>query len=157
MPIICVVPQKIKRREGRRDQRQEAKMASKNEKDSNAKNDWTDDEICLLIDMLEVKPCLWKVYHTDYTNRGVKEIAYPEIATSLDANIPSIKTKINGLRAQLRQERAKEKSTKTGQSTDKLYSSNWIHYGKLAFLVPVIEASKSRDTLKRINLQEDEK
>ena len=153
MPIICVVPQKIERREGHKDQRQEAKMASKNEKDSKAKND----EIFLLIDMLEVKPCLWKVYRTDYTNHGTKEIAYPVIATSLDANIPSIKTKINGLRAQLGQERAKEKSTKTGQGTDKLYSSNWIHYGKLAFLVPVIEASKSRDTLKRINLQEDEK
>ena len=51
---------------------------------------------------------------------------------------------------------AKEKSTKTGQSTDELYSSSWIHYDKLAFLVQVIGGSKSRNTLKRINLQEDE-
>ena len=28
---------------------------------------------------------------------------------------------------------AKEKSNKSGQSTDELYSSNWIHYDKLAF------------------------
>ena len=76
-------------------------MASKKEKDSNAKKDWNDDEISLLIDMLEANPCLWNVYHTDYTNRGIKEIAYSEIAISLDTNIPSIKTKINGLRAQL--------------------------------------------------------
>ena len=63
---------------------------------------------------------------------------------------------INGLRAQLGGEMAKEKSTKSGQSTDELYSSNWLHYDKLAFLVSVIGASKSRQTLKRINFQEDE-
>ena len=51
---------------------------------------------------------------------------------------------------------AKEKNNKSGQSTDELYSSNWIHYDKLAFLVPVFMVSKSRDTLKTINLQEDE-
>ena len=50
---------------------------------------------------------------------------------------------------------AKEKSTKTGQSTGELYSSNWKHNDKLAILVQIIGASKSRDTLKRINLQED--
>ena len=54
-------------------------------------------EISLLIDMLEAKPSLWYVYHTDYTNRDIKEIAYTEIATSLDTNIPLMKTKINGL------------------------------------------------------------
>ena len=50
---------------------------------------------------------------------------------------------------------SKEKSTKSGQSTDELYSSNWIHYVKLPFLVLVIGVSKSSNTLKRINLQED--
>ena len=50
----------------------------------------------------------------------------------------------------------KEKSTKSGQSTDELYASKWIHYDKLNFLIPVFGASKSRDTLKRMNLQEDE-
>ena len=106
--------------------------------------------------MLEAKPCLWDVYHTDYTKRGMKEITYTEIATSLGKNISSIKTKINGLRANLGGELAKEKSTKSGQSADELYSGNWIHYDKLAFLVSVIGASQSKQTLKRINLQEDE-
>ena len=50
----------------------------------------------------------------------------------------------------------KEKSAKSGQSTDELYASKWIHYDKLNFLIPVFGASKSRDTLKRMNLQEDE-
>ena len=76
-------------------------MASKKEKDSNVKKDWIDDEISLLIDILKANPCFWDVYHTDYTNRGIKEIAYMEIATSLDTNIPSTKPRINGSRALL--------------------------------------------------------
>ena len=106
--------------------------------------------------MLEANPCLWDIYHTDYRKRDLKEIAYTEIATSLDANITSIKAEINSLRTQLGREMAKEKNTKSGQSTDELYASKWIHYDKLNFLIPVFGASKSRDTLKRMNLQEDE-
>ena len=83
MSIICGVPQKIKRREGyKQDKREEAKMASKKEKDSATKKDGANDEISLLIDMSEANPCFWDMYHTDYTNRGIKEIAYTEIATS---------------------------------------------------------------------------
>ena len=37
--------------------------------------------------MLEANPCLWDVYHTDYTNSGIKEIACTEIATSEYTNI----------------------------------------------------------------------
>ena len=102
--IICGVSHKIKRREGhKQDKRERAKMASKKEKDSNAKKDWTNDEISLLNNMLEANPCVPDVYYTDYTNRDIKEIAYTEIATSLDTNIPSIKTKMNGLRVELEQ------------------------------------------------------
>ena len=83
--------------------------------------------------MLEANPCLWDIYHTDYRKRDLKEIAYTEIATSLDANITSIKAKINSLLTQLGREMAKEKNTKSGQSTDELYASKWIHYDKLNF------------------------
>ena len=106
--------------------------------------------------MFEANPCLWDIYRADYSKRDLKEIAYTEIATSLDTNITSIKAKINRLRTQLGRKMAKEKSTKSGQSTDELYASKWIHYDKLNFLIPVFGASKSRDTLKRMNLQEDE-
>ena len=116
----------------------------------------TDDETSLLIDRPEANPCLWDIYLTDYSKCDLKEIAYTEIATCLDAYITSIKAKINSLRTQLGREMAKEKSTKSGQSTDELYASKWIHYDKLNFLIPVFGASKSRDTLKRINLQEVE-
>ena len=106
--------------------------------------------------MVEANRCLWDTNHTHCTNRGIKQIAYVEIATLLDTNIPPIRTQINGLEAQLGQGMVKEESTKSEQSNDGLYSSKWINYDKLSFLVLVIEASKSRDTLKRINLQEDE-
>ena len=110
--------------------------------------DWTDEEISLLIDMLEEKLCLWDVFDQEYTKRDVKEIAYTEIASSLDTNIESIKAKINGLRDQLGRKVAKVNKTKSGQSTDELYASSWIHYDYLSFLLPLIKSSKSRDTLK---------
>ena len=66
-------------------------------------------------------------------------------------NTASIKAKINGLRGQLGGEVAKVNKTKSGQSTDELYASSWIHYDRLSFLLPVIKSSKSRDTLKRKN------
>ena len=133
--------QKIKRPQTRQARR--SKNSEYEKKNANAKKDWTDDEISLLIYMLEANSCLWNVYNTDYTNCRMKEIAYTEIATSLDTNIPLTKTKINSLRAQLGLKDAQKKSTKSGKSTDELYLRNWIHYDKLAFLVPVIRASKS--------------
>ena len=82
--------------------------------------DCTDKEISLLIDMLEEKPCLWDVFDKAYTKRDVREIAYTEIASSLDTNIESIKAKINGFSAQYGRELAKVNKTKSGQSTDEL-------------------------------------
>ena len=57
--------------------------------------------------MLEEKPCLWDVFDKEYTKRDFKEIAYTEIASSLNTNIESVKAKTNGVRAQLGREVAK--------------------------------------------------
>ena len=71
MSITCGVPQKMKRREGHKQNKKErAKIVNKKEKDSNANKDWTNDEFSLLINKLEANPCLWDVYDTDYTDRG---------------------------------------------------------------------------------------
>ena len=77
--------------------------------------------------MLEVKPCFWDVFDKEYTKWDVKEIAYTEITSSLDSNIESIKARINGLWAQLGREVGKVNKTKSGQNTDELYASSWIH------------------------------
>ena len=74
----------------------------------------------------------------------------------MDTNIESIIAKINGLRAQLGREVAKVNKTKSGQSTDELYASSSIHYDRLSFHLPVIKSSKSRDTLKHKNKEENE-
>lgn len=122
----------------------------KEEKDSGKdKKEWTDDEIISFIDMLEDNPCLWDVFHKDYSKRDIKEIAYTNIAGAFETNVTSVKTKINGLRAQLGREKAKETKTKSGQGADELYESSWIHYKRLSFLLPVIGSCKSRETIRK--------
>ena len=74
----------------------------KPEKEEKAdKKEWNDNEIMDFIDMLEENPCLWDVFHKDYSKRDIKEIAYTNMATAFETNVSSVKTKINGLRAQL--------------------------------------------------------
>ena len=111
------------------------KEQKKGKKDSKAKaaKEWNDHELILLIDMLKSKPCLWDIYYPDYLKRDMKEREYSEIATALNKANASIKTKINGLKAQLGREITKEKTTKSAQSTDELCKSNWVHYDKLFF------------------------
>ena len=86
---------------------------------------------------------MWDVFDKAYTKRGVRKIAYTEIASSLDTNIESIKAKINGFSAQYGRELAKVNKTKSGQSTDEFYASRWIYYDRLSFLLPVIKSSKN--------------
>ena len=112
------------------------KKKGKNDPRAKSAKKWTDDETSLLMDMLEANPCLWGIYHTDYSKCDLKEITYTEIATSLHTNITSIKAKINSLRAQLDDRWRKKKSSKSGQSTEELYASKWTHYDKLNFLIP---------------------
>lgn len=128
------------------------KKETKRDDKSKGAKDWTEEETTSLIELLENKACLWDIYDKDYKKRDMKEIAYSEIATALDTTIASIKTKINSLRTNLSKEVSKERATKSGQATDELYVSKWTHYQQLAFLIPVIGASKSRDTLKRISI-----
>ena len=51
---------------------------------------------------------------------------------------------------------AKENKTKSGQSTDKFYVSNWAHYQSLAFFKPVMKSSSSKNTLKQSSENLDE-
>ena len=52
--------------------------------------------------MHEENPCVWDILHKDYTKRKVKEIIYSNLTDVLETKKNSIKTTINGLRAQLR-------------------------------------------------------
>lgn len=153
-----VIEEKKDPKEGKEASSAPKKKATKDDKkEKKGAKDWTDDEISLLIEMLEERPCLWDVFDKQYSKRDIREIAYTEIASALDVPIESLKTKINGIRAQFGRELAKVNKTKSGQSTDELYVSGWVHYQRLLFLAPVIKSTKSRDTFKRnINVENEE-
>ena len=133
----------------------DSKKAKEEKRRLKEKKEWTDEEVGDFIDMLEQNPCLWDVYDKTYSKRDVRELAYTALAERFETSVPSIKTKINGLRAQLGREMANEKYTKSGQSTDELYRCSWIHLDRLQFMRPVIGASKSRDTM-TVQVQEEE-
>lgn len=146
---------KNKKAEANKKKPEKAKKTPKADSKKSAK-DWTDEETTMLIEFLESKPCLWDVYQPEYSKRDIKEIAYSEMASNFDTDIASIKQKLNNLRTRFGKELSKERNTKSGQATEELYNSNWPFFDQLAFLTPVIGASKSRDTLKRMSVNNDD-
>ena len=58
--------------------------------------------------MHEENPCVWDILDKDYTKHNVKEIIYSNLTDVLETETNSIKTIINGLRAQLGYKLAKE-------------------------------------------------
>ena len=135
----------------------EAQDVRKEKKANKAKGgkDWQEDKVSHLIELLEERPSLWDVFHKDYAKRDVRDVAYNKIAEVFECNTASIKSKIDGLRAQLGREMGNVNKTKSGQSTDDLYVSNWVHYQSLAFLQPVMKSSSSKNTLKQSNEDQD--
>ena len=95
--------------------------------------------------MHEENPCLWDVLHKDYTKRNVKEITYSNVTDVFETEINSIKTIVNGQRAQLECKLVKESKTKSEEST---YTRIWVYYGHLVFLLPVMRAAENEGALK---------
>ena len=95
--------------------------------------------------MHEENPCLWDVLHKYYTKRNVKEITYSNVTDVFETEINSIKTIVNGQRAQLECKLVKESKTKSEEST---YARIWVYYGHLVFLLPVMRAAENEDALK---------
>lgn len=59
-----------------------------------------------------------------------------------------IYAQITSLRQVLGQNIKKVNTVKSGQSTDELYTPTWVFWSALQFLVPVMNAKPSKDTLK---------
>ena len=95
--------------------------------------------------MHEENPCLWDVLHKDYTKRNVKEITYSNVTDVFETEINSIKTIVNGQRAQLECKLVKESKTKSEES---MYTRIWVYYGHLVFLLPVMRAAENEGALK---------
>ena len=106
LSIICGVPQKVKRREGHKQEKREgAKIACKKEKNSNTKADWTDDKLSLLIDMLvvdpmgRVSPWLYQAWHKVDSIQGDCDIV--EHKYSLNKNIIKISIIYNSFKQKI--------------------------------------------------------
>ena len=119
-----------------------------------SKQKWTTEETVHLIECLESHPCLWDVYDKSYHMKDKRENALSEISNQMVIEAMEIKTKINGLRAQLGRELAKVKKTKSGQGTEELYKPNWAFWEHLQFLCPVMTPRASKDTFVSSNCTE---
>ena len=108
---------------------------------------WEDEEIEKLIDLYEVNPCLRDIFDKSYQKRDEREKELAAIAEELDVQIADIKVKWNAIRGQFGRELNKVKVSKSGQSADDLYLSQWVFWDKLRFLQSVMKTTKSRDTL----------
>ena len=108
---------------------------------------WEGGETEKLTDSYEENSCLWDIFDKSYQKRDVKEKALAAIAKEFDVQIADIKAKWNAIRGQFGRELNKVKSSKSGQSTDDLYVSQWMFWDKLQFLQSVMKTTKSRDTL----------
>lgn len=108
---------------------------------------WSDREVDELIDLLEDNTCLWNVSNKDYHIRNKRERAYKEMEEKLGIAVAEIKGKITSLRSQLGREIGKTRAKKSGQATSDNYKPTWPYWDRLQFLVDVMQAGKSRDTL----------
>ena len=125
---------------------QEKVVSQKKKTKAEESKSWSDEEVG---DLIESKPCLWNIHDPSYAKRDEKELAYSSIAEQFETTIQAIKAKLNGLRTQFGREMSRERTTKSGQSTEELYHSSWVHFERLKFLVPIIgNSAKSRDILK---------
>ena len=126
--------------------KRKGKAAIENAKTGKSRR-WCDAEVDRLVELLEERPCLWDVFCKDYHVREKRERAYEEIENELEIDLNDIKTKIVGLRSQLGRELSKTNNKKSGQAVSDNYKSNWIYWDRLQFLVPVMQAGKSKDNL----------
>ena len=109
---------------------------------------WDDEMVDKLIDLYEVRPCLWDIADPTYSKRNVKEKALSEIKEQLGMEITPMKAKWNSFRAHNGSELAKENTTKSGQSADDLYESSWQYMEKMRFVEQVQKTAQSTPTLK---------
>ena len=112
---------------------------------------WTDDKISKLIELCEVRSCIWDIDSADYHNRDMKSRAFQEIADELGMEKSDCQGKWKNLRSQFGRERNNLRKTKSGQGTDELYKCTWRYFDALSFLSATFIAGKSADTINDVS------
>jgi hypothetical protein len=103
---------------------------------------WTDMEVSHLIELYEERSVLWNIFDKNYHKREIRNDAFAALAEELDIPLADVKAKLTSLRAYLGKEIADTNKSKSGQSTDQLYASNWVYWERLQFLKPMMQASE---------------
>lgn len=116
-------------------------MATKKEKRS-VKKSWSRIETLKLIEAYEARPDLWNPSRQKYHDRVLKQALLGEISTELNVPTTEITSKFHALRTQFNREVNKERTIKSGSSTDETYVSRWEYKSTLQFLQ--INAIESR-------------
>ncbi|GLV42910.1 uncharacterized protein CBL_08547 [Carabus blaptoides fortunei] len=114
---------------------------------------WSREQVQYLIDLYKCKPCLYAVKTVNYKNKHARNAAWNEIYTSLKdvrpaTTINEIKNKINSLRTNFSAEYRKIiKSKNSGAGTDELYTTSLWYFDELYFILDLINARKSYDSI----------
>ena len=112
---------------------------------------WTDDKVSKLIELCEVRSCIWDIDGADYHNRDMKSQAFQEIADELGMEKSDCQGKWKNLRSQFGCERNNLRKTKSGQGTDELYKCTWRYFDALSFLSATFLAGRSTDTINDVS------
>ena len=87
------------------------------------------------------------IFDESYQKRDIKEGATASIAQDLNRDVADVKAKWNSIRGEFGRELSKTKSSKSGQSTEELYVSQWALWDRFQFLQNVMGKTKSKDML----------
>ncbi|KAK3728256.1 hypothetical protein QZH41_006730 [Actinostola sp. cb2023] len=120
------------------------------------KTKWSNEMLFNLIDEYEARPCLWDVFSDSYHNRDVTSKAKAEVQESLGIEWKLLSVQLTKLRQILSQNIKKQNTYKSGQGADDVYNPTWIFWKSLQFLIPVMNARQSRDTIIAVTIEDDE-
>ncbi|KAK7863634.1 hypothetical protein R5R35_006171 [Gryllus longicercus] len=103
---------------------------------------WSKENITKLIELLELRECLWRKSHSFYKDRVKRNAALYEMSEQLARTPKEIENKIHNLRCQYRNEVKKERTRNSGAGAKDVYMSKWEFFKSLNFLYGGGEAEK---------------
>ncbi|GLH16714.1 Uncharacterized protein GBIM_20982 [Gryllus bimaculatus] len=95
---------------------------------------WSKENVRKLIELLELRECLWRKSHAFYKDKVKRNAALSEMSDQLARTPKEIENKIHNLRCQYRNEVKKERTRKSGAGMKEDYTSKWEFFKSLNFL-----------------------
>ena len=117
---------------------------------------WSDQEVELVIDLYEARPCLWDTSSNEYHLRPLKSKELMAVSDKMKIPVDDIKAKWCSLCSQELQERTKEEKSKSGMGASEVYNSSWQFMSKMRFVGQMKKTARSESTMNLITLTESE-